>query len=78
MAAKVSVETARAVLELCESRYQELLDGGCVEDVAADRVWDALSCALERQEQHCFDPRDSLFESGLRMVAQKGTTHEKA
>jgi len=73
MAAKISVETACAVMELCEARYKELLDGGCVEDVAADRVWDALNCALEKQDMHCFDPRDRLFENRLRTIAQKGS-----
>jgi hypothetical protein len=72
MAAKVSVETACDVMELCEARYKELLDGGCVEDVAADRVWDALNCALEKEDTHCFDPRDRVFESRLRAVAQEG------
>jgi len=71
MAAKISVECAVKVAELCESRYRELLDGGCAEDVAADRVWDALTCALDRQDQHCFDPRDRLFENRLRTIAQK-------
>lgn len=73
MPAQISVERAQELFDLCESRYKELLDGGCVEDVAADRVWDALNCALERREQHCFDSRDSLFENRLRTIAQKGS-----
>ena len=44
-----------------------------IEDVAADRVWDALNCALEKENMHCFDPRDRLFENQLRTVAQKGS-----
>ena len=72
MKAQISVNCAKKLISLCEQEYERLTDGGCAEDVAADRIWDALNCALERQEQHCFDPRDSLFESGLRMIAQKG------
>ena len=60
------------MLDECERHYTALLDGGCDEDVAADRVWDALNCALEKQDTHCFDPRDRLFENRLRTVAQKG------
>ena len=72
MAARISVECARQLINLCEDRYAELLDGGCIEDVAADRVWDVLECTLEKEGQHCFDPRDRLFENQLRTVAQKG------
>ena len=75
MPAMVSVECARSLAGLCEDRYQELINGGCDEDVAADRVWDVLTCALERGSQHCFDPRDSLFENKLRTAAQKGMTN---
>jgi len=68
----ISAECAREINHLCEQRYKSLTDGGCDEDVAADRVFDALICALERQDQHCFDPRDRLFENRLRTTAKKG------
>ncbi len=68
----ISVECAKDLAGLCEERYQELLDGGCDEDVATDRVWDALNCAVEHVDMHCFDPRDRLFENRLRTVVQKG------
>lgn len=72
MAAQISVTTAIKLAELCEHHYQSLLIGGCIEDVAADRVWDALNCALDSPDKHCFDPRDRLFENKLRTTAQKG------
>jgi hypothetical protein len=68
----INVTLARNLMELCEERYTELTDGGCDEDVAADRVWDALVCAVEKPEMHCFDPRDRLFENRLRTVVKKG------
>jgi hypothetical protein len=58
-------------MKLCEERYRTLTVDGCDEDVAADRVFDALNCALDRTDQHCFDPRDRLFENRLRTVASK-------
>ena len=73
MATAISVATARAVIGLCETRYTELTDGGCDEGVAADRVWDALVCALEKTDMHCYDPRDRLFENRLRTEAKKGS-----
>jgi hypothetical protein len=72
LTARISVECAGSIVAQCESWYSKLLNGGCTEDVAADRVWDALNCALERQDQHCFDPRDRLLENKLRTMAQKG------
>lgn len=70
--AEISVSCAQHLISVCEDRYQELLSCGCGEDVAADRVFDALNCALEQQQQHCFDPRDRLFENRLRTIAEKG------
>lgn len=72
MPTPISVSLARDLMELCEERYKALTVSGCDEDVAADRVFDALICALERQDQHCFDPRDRLFENRLRTTAKKG------
>ena len=74
----LSHSSALTIIAECESRYQELIDGGCVDDVAADRVFDALECALEKEDMHCFDPRDRLFENKLRTIAQKGDNHGKA
>ena len=68
----ISTESAREINHLCEQRYKTLTDSGCDDDVAADRVWDALRCALEETDKHCYDPRDSLFEETLRQVARKG------
>lgn len=72
MPAQISIECAVKIADACEKHYKALLVGGCDPDVAADRVWDALTCALERTELHCYDSRDSLLESHLRMLAQKG------
>lgn len=68
----ISLDTAQEVHRLCEQRYKVLTDGGCAEDVAADRIFDVLICALEKTDMHCFDPRDRLFENQLRTAAQKG------
>lgn len=72
MPAQISIPCASSVIGECEHYYTALLDGGCDEDVAVDRVWDALNCALEKTDMHCFDPRDMLFENKLRTIAQKG------
>jgi hypothetical protein len=72
MPAQISVECAQSLLAVCEEQYQHLLSDGCSEDVAADRTFDTLTCVLERDNQHCFDPRDKLFENKLRTIAQKG------
>lgn len=72
---QISVECATKLAELCEHHYQSLITGGCIEDVAADRVWDALNCALEKPDTHCFDPCDRLFENKVRTVAQRGLTN---
>jgi hypothetical protein len=72
MPTPISVSLARDLFLLCEERYKALTDSGCDEDVAADRVWDALICAVEKPDTHCFDPRDRLFENRLRTVVKKG------
>ena len=72
MPTPISVSLARDLMELCEERYKALTVSGCDEDVAADRVWDALICAVEKPHMHCFDPRDRLFENRLRTVVKKG------
>ena len=68
----ISILTAKSLVEVCEDHYQQLISDGCTEDVACDRVFDTLECVLEKQGQHCFDPRDRLFENKLRTIAQKG------
>ena len=72
MAAKISVECAQSLLAVCEEHYKHLINDGCSEDVAADRTYDTLTCVLEKDNQHCFDPRDKLFENKLRTIVQKG------
>ena len=72
MPATISRDTARTLMDVCEGRYQQLIKDGCTEDVACDRVFDTLECVLEREGQHCFDPRDRLFENELRTIARKG------
>lgn len=72
MPAQISISTAQSLLAVCEEQYQRLLSDGCSEDVAADRTFDTLTCVLEKENQHCFDPRDKLFENKLRTVAQRG------
>jgi xanthine/CO dehydrogenase XdhC/CoxF family maturation factor len=72
MPVAISVDTAQSLIVVCEDRYQQLIKGGCTEDVACDRVFDTLECVLEREGQHCFDPRDRLFENKLRTIARKG------
>lgn len=46
------------VNEECESWYQQLVDSGVDEGVAADRVWDAMRCGIGEIEGRCFDKRD--------------------
>jgi hypothetical protein len=65
-------KTMRAMLIACEKHFDQLKTGGCTDDVAADRTWDAYTCALDAPEVHCFDPRDRLFESKLRSIKEKG------
>lgn len=72
MPAQISVPTAKSLIAVCEDHYQRLLGEGCDEDVAADRTFDTLTCVLEKDNQHCFDPRDKLFENKLRTIVQKG------
>lgn len=72
MSAAISAPCAQRLASICEERYQELLGDGCDEDVAADRVMDVLTCALERTGTHCFDTRDRLFENRLRTEVRRG------
>lgn len=67
----ISLQTAQEIQRLCEQRYKALTDGGCDEDVAADRVFDTVNCALDGDDLHCFDPRDRLFENKLRTIVQR-------
>lgn len=68
----VTIEPSKVsrMMELCEQRYQQLISGGCVEDVAADRTYDALRAAFGEVE-HAYDKRDRLFENKLRSVAER-------
>lgn len=60
-------------MDVCEDSYQQLVNGGCTEDVACDRVFDTLHCVLDEEDMHCFDPRDKALEDRLReIVARKG------
>lgn len=72
MPSLISVECAKALMKVCEENYKKLIDEGCGEDIACDRTFDTIECVLERENQHCFDPRDRLFENKLRTIAQKG------
>lgn len=60
------------MLDACETHYEQLIAGGCAEDVARDRTWDAYSCAFDGGDVHCYDRRDRLFESKLRAIRKKG------
>lgn len=71
MPTPISVETARDLMDVCESHFQQLVYDGCSEDIACDRTYDTLVCVLDT-DQHCFDPRDRLFENNLRTIVQKG------
>ena len=55
----------------CEDRFSALVSGGCDEDVAADRTFDALRAALG-EVTHAYDSRDRLFETRLRAIAAEG------
>lgn len=60
-------------MDVCEEKYASLVNGGCTEDIACDRVFDTLQIVLEKSDMHCFDPRDRMFENKLRtVVARKG------
>jgi len=72
MPARISVDCAKSLIDVCEEHYLHLIRDGCDEDVAADRTFDTLTCVLEKDNQHCFDPRDKLFENKLRTIVQKG------
>ena len=66
-----SASTLLEMSGMCEGYYIKLIEGGCAEDVAADRTFDALQAAFGEVPQ-CFDRRDRLFESKLRAVAERG------
>lgn len=67
-----SASTVLAMIRACTEQYNDLMAGGCAEDVALDRTWDAYVCALTQSSTHCYDPRDRLFESRLRTIREKG------
>lgn len=64
-------ETVAKMLAACTAKYKQLISDGCAEDVALDRTWDAYTCAFMQTDFHCYDPRDSLFESKLRTIRKK-------
>ena len=66
----VDNETLAEMERLCEDRYQQLIQGGCDSEVAADRTYDALRAAFGEVE-HAYDKRDRLFENKLRSVAER-------
>mgnify|MGYP000034327153 FL=1 len=70
MVQKPSNETLAEMERLCEGRYQQLIQDGCDQDVAADRTFDAFRASLGEVPQ-CFDKRDRLFENKLRSVAER-------
>lgn len=63
--------TLARMVEACEERFAALVSGGCDEDVAADRTFDALRAATG-EVSHSFDRRDRLFETKLRAIAAEG------
>ena len=68
----LSDATVERMLWACNERFVNLVTSGCAEDVALDRTWDAFECAFSKEGAHCFDPRDSLFESKLRQIRERG------
>lgn len=70
IAVTIELSKVSKMMELCEGRYQQLISGGCDEDVAADRTYDALRAAFGEVE-HAYDKRDRLFENKLRSVAER-------
>lgn len=72
MPALPSDQTVLAMLRASTNYFERLRAGGCAEDVALDRTWDAYQCALMESSAKCFDPRDRLFESKLRTIREKG------
>lgn len=66
-----SHSTLARMVEACEERFSALVFGGCDEDVAADRTFDALRSALG-EIPHPFDSSDRLFETKLRAIAAEG------
>lgn len=72
MASMPSAPTVLAMLTACNEHFNQLMAGGCAEDVALDRTWDAYVCAFDQRASHCFDPRDRLFENKLRTIRERG------
>ena len=66
-----SHSTLARMVGACEERFSALVSGGCDEDVAADRTFDALRAALG-EVTHAYDSRDRLFETRLRAIAAEG------
>lgn len=58
------------MLEACEGRYLALVADGCAEAVAAERTFEALRAACGETD-HCYDPRDRLFERRLRDICER-------
>ena len=57
----------------CTERFVKLTEeDGVDEAVALDRTWDCYEKAITNSDEHCFDPRDRLFEADLRTIVQKG------
>lgn len=67
-----SAATVTAMIRACTDHFTKLIADGCAEDVALDRTWDAYRCALTQSKDHCFDPRDRLFENKLRTIRERG------
>ena len=67
-----NVQTVQVMLSACTGHYSQLITDGCAEDVALDRTWDAYVCAFAQSTNHCFDPRDRLFENKLRTIRERG------
>lgn len=72
MATMPSDRTVLVMLQACNDHFTKLVSGGCAEDVALDRTWDAYVCAFDQSAAHCFDPRDHLFEAKLRTIRERG------
>lgn len=67
-----SAPTVQAMINACTDHFTQLIADGCAEDVALDRTWDAYVCAFAQSANHCFDPRDRLFENKLRTIRERG------
>jgi hypothetical protein len=60
---------ARAESE-CETHYAALLRGGCEQEIALERTWDALRQAFG--DGHCYDPRERMLELRIRETLKEG------